>query len=85
MPLYDYRCKNCAATVEAVRTIATRHESPSCQECGGDTSLAITTIVPVSETWKQNYAKLQHVPYHPEDSRSSTRVECNGVDINGGS
>lgn len=54
MPLYTAECKTCQHRQDYIRKIAERHNTPECEECGGETAQAITaTMLPcmaISET-----------------------------------
>lgn len=43
MPMYEYACKDCQATMTLRKSIADRHEptSNACQECGGEITMVV--------------------------------------------
>ena len=48
MPLYSYKCAECAESIDGYNTVAARHKAPECS-CGGAMVLSIqpTQIAPV--------------------------------------
>ena len=59
MPVYEYRCDACSATIEAVRPLVDRDDTPRCPKCARLTRRVIssTNFVLRGDGWaKDGYA-----------------------------
>ncbi len=56
MPVYEYRCNDCAATYEVLRSMADRDSAAPCVNCGSKASMPLISRVSVGNGSPSNGA-----------------------------
>ncbi len=75
MPLYEYKCIDCASITTDFRTVDKRNSCPSCVFCGEPTKKIFSKLGPPNFSWPEGGVTMENCEANPVHFETRTQAK----------